>query len=114
MKKEFDFSNTGKRMPYRMPEGYLADMEKTVMERVHHAPAYGRHTAVHPLFRNIVAAAAAVTLLAVCHATMQPRHMEGYNDVERAFDKLSYDDQQFMLDTYDSDVFAEESGYTNM
>ena len=32
MEKNFDFKTVGKRMPYVMPEGFLANMENRVME----------------------------------------------------------------------------------
>ena len=33
MEKEFDFKSIGKRMPYRIPDGFLEKMQKQVLER---------------------------------------------------------------------------------
>ena len=33
MKKDFDFENIGKQVPYRVPAGFFDEMQKNVMER---------------------------------------------------------------------------------
>lgn len=121
MEKNFSFDSIGKRMPYRMPENFLQDMEASVMKRIQAgeeepAPATVQaslplkanrdHSRFRILFRTAVSAAAAVTLFIVCYNTMRPRPTNSYEDIERAFDNLSSDDQAFMISTYSNDAFA--------
>lgn len=121
MEKNFSFDSIGKRMPYRMPENFLQDMEASVMKRIQAgedepAPATVQaslplkasrdHSRFRILFRSAVSAAAAVTLFLVCYNTMRPKPTNGYEDIERAFDNLSSDDQAFMISTYNNDAFA--------
>lgn len=121
MEKNFSFDSIGKRMPYRMPENFLQDMEASVMKRIQaeeDEPAPATVQASLPLkasrnylrfrflFRSAVSAAAAVTLFLVCYNTMRPRPTNSYDDIERAFDNLSSDDQAFMISTYSNDAFA--------
>lgn len=121
MEKNFSFDSIGKRMPYRMPENFLQDMEASVMKRIQAgeeepAPATVQaslplkanrdHSRFRILFRSAVSAAAAVTLFLVCYNTMRPKPTNGYEDIERAFDNLSSDDQAFMISTYSNDAFA--------
>lgn len=120
MEKNFDFSTVGKRMPYSMPKDFLKDMQKNVMDEISKSSptskrpeTTARKSRIYVMFRTAVATAAAVTLFLVCYNTMQPRPVNKYADVERAFDNLSYEDQQYMIDNYNDDVFMEDSYGTN-
>lgn len=124
MEKNFSFDSIGKRMPYRMPENFLQDMEASVMRGIQvgkagedePAPATVQaslplkasrdHSQFRILFRSAVSAAAVATLFIVCYNTMRPRPTNSYEDIERAFDNLSSDDQAFMISTYSNDTFA--------
>lgn len=112
MEKDFNFNSIGKKMPYRIPENFLQELESSVMREIQSddgkAEKETRHTFphVHSLFRHLVAAAAVAALFTVCYNTMLQRHQNSYADVDRAFDNLSYDDQNFMIDTYSNDAFA--------
>lgn len=114
MEKNFDFKTVGKRMPYVMPEGFLADMESRVMESVEANAATRGKSRIYHLFRSMVAAAAVATLFIVCHNALQPRHMRVYSDLDQAFENLSYDDQQFLIDNYDNDVFLSDTYLSNL
>ena len=121
MEKNFSFDSIGKRMPYRMPENFLQDVEASVMKRIQAgedepAPATVQaslplkasrdHSRFRILFRSAVSSAAVATLFIVCYNTMRPKPTNGYEDIERAFDNLSSDDQAFMISTYSNDAFA--------
>ena len=121
MEKNFSFDSIGKRMPYQMPENFLQDMEASVMKRIQAGedePAPATVQASLPLkasrdysrfrilFRSTVSAAAVATLFIVYYNTMRPKPTNGYEDIERAFDNLSSDDQAFMISTYSNDAFA--------
>ncbi len=115
MKKNFEFENIGKRMPYRMPEGFMQDMESRVLCEVKTAPHGDTHSSktvqLHAAFRSLVAAAAVALLFIVSYDTMlRSESATSYEDVERAFDNLSYSTQSYMLDTYNNDVFMCQPG----
>lgn len=114
MEKNFDFKTVGKRMPYVMPEGFLADMGNRVMESLKAKTASRGKCRIYNLFRGMVAAAAVATLFIVCHSALQPRNMYVYSDLDQAFDNLSYDDQQLMIDVYDNDVFMSDTYNSNL
>lgn len=40
--------------------------------------------------------------------------MNVYSDLDQAFDNLSYDDQQLMIDAYDNDVFLSDTYNSNL
>lgn len=123
MKNDFKLEDIGKRMPYSMPENFLAEMKRNVMLELNTtataaadiAPTEAmpsKHSAhIFHLFRTAVAAAAVATLFVVCYKAKPFHPVENYGDVERAFDNLSYDDQALMLDTYSNDVFMTTDGY---
>lgn len=114
MENNFDFKTVGKRMPYVMPEGFLADLESRVMESVEANAAARGKCRIYHLFRSMVAAAAVAALFIVCQSTLQPRHMRIYSDLDQAFDNLSYDDQQLLIDVYDNDVFLSDADISNL
>lgn len=115
MEKDFRLEKIGKRMPYRMPEGFMEEMRTNVLQGIQNGSVPQRaksRFAPGILFRSAVAAAAAVTLFVISFSTMQPKKDNGYSDVEQAFDNLSYEDQSFMLETYNDDVFMASADYT--
>lgn len=119
MKKNFDFSKIGKRTPYSMPSGFVEQMEEHLWQELREDHAHTMitlsagatmRTKSGAIFRSLVTAAAAATLLLVYHSTILVKHSDNFSDIERAFDNLSYDDQQFMMDAEANDMFALVSG----
>lgn len=118
MKKNSIFTRTNAHAPYSMPEGFLKDMEDTIWMRIEaenrqrkeHGPTQSIAMSLREksgaLFRSATLAAAAVTLLLICHATMRTNETGSLTEVEMAFDNLNYEEQQFMIDTEANDVFA--------
>ena len=85
MKRDFNFENIGKRMPYSTPEGFFDELEE-----------------------NIVGAAAAAALLVAVNLNLYKADAATSADIEEAFSQLSADDQEFMLSVYQDDVFFNE------
>lgn len=114
MEKNFNFDSIGKKMPYRMPENFLHELESSVIAEIESGKEKGKEKKetgfkiprVYSLFRNLVAAAAVAILFIVCYTTMPAKQQNSYADIDRAFDNLSNDDQSFMIDTYENDSFA--------
>ncbi len=107
--KDFSFDSVGKRMPYRMPENLMTDIQAAVLAEVAGDSKLRAAAGRSPLriaFRTAVSVAAAAVLFLVCYNTMRPAAVSRYSDVERAFDNLSYDDQAFLIDDYTNDAFA--------
>ena len=90
--REFEFENVGKRLPYTIPEGFIAEAKSRAKQRAGESHAYSRRAWV---IVGRVAAAAAV-VLAICGAAIW---------VERAFSP----EQQYerLLAELSSDVLWE-------
>ena len=111
MNKEFDFSQVGKRMPYRTPEGFFDDLEDNVMRQVADIEPLTKHS---PWRKRIawgtcISAAAAVALLVTANLKSQ----QDANDVSEeavnvAFSQLAPEDQAFLLEVWDEDVLIDE------
>lgn len=112
MEKEFRFETIGKRMPYSMPAGFIQKMEDETWQKICNADrtrAARISLRQRICFHSAVITAAAAALFLVCYNTMVPKVTSGYTDVEKAFDNLSYDDQTYMIDTYNNDAFMTDS-----
>ena len=117
MKKDFSFEEVGKRMPYSMPQGFLKEMERNVWQEISttgEAVATAQSYRLGIIFRSFVVAAAVATLFIVCYKTTAVQRDVNYTDVERAFNNLSSDDQNYMLETYSSDVFLSQADYSGL
>jgi len=108
MEKNFDFNKIGKRMPYTVPEGFFDEMERDIMQQAGimrtEAPRRKR-----PLVRVIITAvtsvAAAAALFVVFSTGFKQEKPVGMTDVEQAFAQLSAEDQAYMLQVYQDDIF---------
>lgn len=111
MNNEFDFDKTGKRLPYTVPEGFFEAMENELLDKVKASPA---DKPTHPgryrrMVLRLIASAAAVLLMSVIVGTMSiKRDTVAYSDVERAFNNLSSEDQNYMIALYQDDIFINE------
>ena len=121
--KEFDFDRIGKRMPYTTPDGFFDNLEDDIWEEVKDGcqekgndkivTIGARHarykSAKSPLLMQIViAAAASIVLLLAFNMYFTKSNSASFNDVDQAFSQLTADDQAFLLDIYQDDVFINE------
>ena len=120
MENGFDFNQVGKRMPYTVPDGFLDQLEADVMAEVKRkemASEGQRQTLATPgtpgkalriVLRTVFATAAAVALFLVVTKS-QPKGATDANDsfthVELAYNNLSADDQDFLAEIYEDDLF---------
>lgn len=106
MKKEFDFEQVGKRMPYSVPDGFFDKMEEKVMAEVAQTNSK-KEGARKGMWGGIFLAIAAsvVLLLVVKHHNMPAEEAQPYSfdNVELAYNNLSSDDQQFLMEIYEDD-----------
>lgn len=106
--EKFDFGNIGKRMPYTMPPDTFDEMEANVFARMKEDK---RSTTLHRFIRwgsvSAIAAAASVALL----LTIKPARMtqdEQLSLIDMAYANLSEEDQDFLMETYQEDVFINQ------
>ena len=111
MENTFDFNQVGKRMPYRVPEGFFDKM----MEGLPNPFEGGANLRFQkPLLRRgwgrlLLAAAAAVALFFVVQPLLPKSSTDDFENVELAFNNLSTDDQDFLLEIYEEDDFMNDS-----
>lgn len=120
MKQTFDFKQIGKRMPYRVPNGFFQEMEHNVLDAVaektaerksamaERKPVQAKRFVFTRLAKYAAAVAASVVVLLAVNVkffhTAAPTDMQ---DVEAAFDQLSLSDQECLVELYQEDVFLD-------
>lgn len=100
-------------MPYRVPDGFFDQMEDRVMSEIlqETKPRQGR--ILKMVFGTFAAAAAAIALFFVVHKAL-PEDMtpeESFSYVELAYNNLSSEDQEYLLQVYEEDLFINEDNY---
>ena len=111
MKADFDFNRIGKRMPYTVPEGFFDEMEDRIRKEVSDEPAAGTDRRLFPMrmaARAVAAVAAAVALLVVIDTCLTGNGTADIPSIELAFNRLSSEDQTYLLETYQDDIFMNE------
>lgn len=114
MDKQFNFEQVGKRMPYNVPDGFFDQLEQNVMAEVTagniatEKPKVKART-VKMTIRILLAAAAAVALFFVVTKNMPSDTTEdSFANVELAYNNLSNEDQEYLMEVYEEDVFMIE------
>ena len=114
MDKQFDFEQVGKRMPYNVPDGFFDQLEQNVMAEITadntatEKPKVKART-VKMTFRILLAATAAVALFFVVTKNMPSDTTEdSFANVELAYNNLSNEDQEYLMEVYEEDVFMIE------
>jgi len=120
MSNHNDFNKVGQRMPYNAPQGFLDEIEQQVMARIDSdttaastaaAPAAAAPAAKAPSHRRLwwtigtVLVAASVALLLIFKAVPAYQEMRDLNAIDQAFAELSTDDQDYLLEVYQDDLF---------
>lgn len=118
MENEKDFDKVGKKMPYTVPSDFFDTLEGKVRDRAaHEAHVVEIAPARRPAFnlRRAIAAAACIAVLIAAgigfYQHQQPRRAASMADVEMAYDQLSEQDQQYILDLSQDDIFINEQNY---
>ena len=117
MDKRFDFEQVGKRMPYNVPDGFFDQLEQNVMGEVKaddtatNKPKVKART-IKMAIRTILAAAAAVALFFVVTKNMSndtTTTEDSFANVELAYNNLSTEDQEYLIEVYEEDIFLIEN-----
>lgn len=108
MRQRIDLHNIGKRLPYTVPDNFFSKAEECIMER------YGQEKAVNAderVFRGklylktAVSIAAAILIFAFIGIYVYNNNSIGYSKIENAFCCLDNEDQTFLLEVYNEDIF---------
>jgi len=123
MNKEFDFNHIGKRMPYTTPDDFFDQLEDDIWKEmkndfkneeegnaaVAEKPQVRRKSAkLHIFMRSAIAVAASIAVLFVIGMNFSKSGEASINDVDQAFSQLTTDDQTYLLNVYQEDVFINE------
>ena len=124
--KEFDLDTTGKRMPYTTPDDFFDKLEDNIWKEVKDdyltKNAYDKDlqvsssvTTVHHkaaklrlIIKCVIAMAASAALVFIISMKFSKQNTVSINDVDQAFSQLSPDDQTYLLNVYQNDVFINE------
>jgi hypothetical protein len=110
MESDFDFNRIGKRMPYKIPEGLFDDMEANVWREVQdESLKTHKHKVLRfRIFAAAMAVAASIALMIIINPFSQKEQSDSFSKVEQAFASLSQEDQDYILDAYQEDIFMNE------
>ena len=113
MEKTFDFNTIGKRMPYTVPDGFFDKMEEDVVASLSsnttgEKPKKARIIKI--AVRSVLSAAAALALFFVVRATLPKSEpvlalADDFASVELAFNNLSIEDQDFLIQVYEDEEY---------
>ena len=112
MEQNYDFSKIGKQMPYTVPDGFFDKLEENVMNEVKAQPAKKKATVIRMAFRAAIAVAACIALFLVVKKVLpqdQNTNIDDFENVELAFNNLSTDDQDYLLEVYQEELFLENN-----
>ena len=102
MDKKMNIMGIGKRMPYKVPDGTLDEIESNVLKATgcERKPSHRLRTVSIAL-----AAAASLTLVATFAWHRQPAPADSLAEVQQAFANLDNADQAFLSEIYNEDTF---------
>ena len=113
MEQNYDFSRIGKQMPYTVPDGFFDKLEENVMNEVKAQTAKTKKaTVIRMAIRAAIAVAACIALFLVVKKVLpqgQDAAIDDFENVELAFNNLSTEDQDYLLEVYQEELFLENN-----
>ena len=111
MEQNYDFSKIGKQMPYTVPDGFFDQLEEHVMSEVVKAqPTKKKANVVRMAIRAAIAIAACIALFLVVKKVLPQSDntiTDDFDSVELAFNNLSADDQDYLLEVYQEELILD-------
>ena len=114
MEQNYDFSHIGKQMPYTVPDGFFDELEENVMKELKgsNTPSGESRKAriVRMTVRALIAVAACIALLFIVKKALpqgSDATTDDFENVELAFNNLSTDDQDYLLEVYQEEQFLD-------
>lgn len=126
MNKDFDLDKADKQMPYTTSEDFFDKLEENIWKEVKDdylaekpkenvpivlplgASVHSRISKSRLVMRSIIAVAASVVLVFIVNMNFFRQTTVSINDVDNAFSQLSTDDQAYLLNVYQDDIFINE------
>ena len=113
MEQNYDFSRIGKQMPYTVPDGFFDKLEENVMNEVKAQTAKTKKaTVIRLAIRAAIAVAACIALFLVVKKVLpqgQDAAIDDFENVELAFNNLSIEDQDYLLEVYQEELLLENN-----
>ena len=110
MEQNYDFNKIGKQMPYTVPDGFFDELEENVMKEVKAQPKKKNATVIRMVFRTASAIAACLALFLVIRNNLSQNSTvtaDDFDNVELAFNNLSTEDQDYLLEVYLEEQFMD-------
>ena len=111
MEQNYDFSKIGKQMPYTVPDSFFDQLEEHVMSEVVNAqPTKKKANVVRMAIRAAIAIAACIALFLVVKKVLPQSDntvTDDFDSVELAFNNLSADDQDYLLEVYQEELILD-------
>ncbi len=108
MKQRFELDNIGKRLPYTVPDNFFTKVEECIIERYREDKAVNadeREFRGKLYLKTAFSVAAAILVFAFIGLHIYNKKNMGYSKIENAFCSLDNDDQRFLLEVYNEDIF---------
>ena len=110
MNSSYDLDRIGKKMPYKVPDGFFEQLENDIRAKLDEQPVCPQRKNRHTLsmwLTALCASAAAVAVFWLCCYPIQTQP-DGFDEVEEAFANLDSEDQMYMLAVFQEDLFMNE------
>ena len=111
MEQNFDFNRIGKQMPYTVPDGFFDQLEENVMNEVKVQPMKkNKAKTVRMVIRTALAVAACLALFLIVKKALPQGSdtvTDDFDNVELAFNNLSTEDQDYLLEVYQEELFLD-------
>lgn len=110
MEQNYDFNKIGKQMPYTVPDGFFDELEENVMKEVKAQPKKKKANVIRMVFRTAISIAACLALFLVIRNNLSQNSTvtaDDFDNVELAFNNLSTEDQDYLLEVYLEEQFMD-------
>ena len=113
MEQNYDFSKIGKQMPYTVPDDFFDKLEENVMNEVKaQSVKTKKGTVIRMTIRAAIVVAACIALFLVVKKVLPQGNdttTDDFENVELAFNNLSTEDQDYLLEVYQEELFLENN-----
>lgn len=102
--EDYNFDRIGKKMPYRVPDGFFDSFEDKIIDEVRRDSRRNSRRTLKFICRSIAGAAAIALLIVFFHPALQEEESD-FSEIILAFDSMTDSDRNLMFELYDDDIF---------